>query len=143
MSIQFEWRGNSDEPERESLWARDVSGGRYKIQSVPFFVYDISYGDVVLAERDENALVFARVVARGGHSTYRVFLSSDIAMSRFLQKWEVIEHYGCSYERASDRLLAIDVHPQADVLDVYRELESGERDGLWEFEEGHCGHSTR
>jgi hypothetical protein len=36
-------------------------------------------------------------------------------------------------------LVAIDVPRQADVYAVYDVLGRGEKDGQWEFEEGHCG----
>lgn len=42
--------------------------------------------------------------------------------------------------RWSGRLFAIDVPPEADIHGVYSMLEDGEREGAWDFEEGHCGH---
>ena len=38
-------------------------------------------------------------------------------------------------------LLAVDVPPDTDINVVYTLLDKGEKDGIWSFEEGHCGHS--
>ena len=62
---------------------------------------------------------------------------------KFARDWEPLEKLGCTYERANRRLVAIDVPPRSDVYAVYAVLEDGEKDGLWEFEEGHCGHALR
>jgi hypothetical protein len=47
---------------------------------------------------------------------------------------------GCSFEGVEGRLLAVDVPPRANIHHVYHLLQHGEDDGVWEFEEGHCGH---
>ena len=43
-----------------------------------------------------------------------------------------------SYEEGD--ALAVDVPPKADIYEVYSLLEAGEQNGVWEFDEGHCGH---
>ena len=47
-----------------------------------------------------------------------------------------------TYESAemNTLLLAVDVPPGVDVYAAYTLLEKGEADGIWYFEEGHCGH---
>ncbi|MBA2303960.1 MAG: DUF4265 domain-containing protein [Acidobacteria bacterium] len=51
-----------------------------------------------------------------------------------------LSSYGCTFERADKRLVAIDVPPDADISGVYRALEEGGHTGEWDFEEGHYGH---
>jgi hypothetical protein len=49
----------------------------------------------------------------------------------------------CDIETATDKIIAIDVLPEADIDDVYSVLEAAEDDGILEFDEGHCGHRPR
>ena len=49
-----------------------------------------------------------------------------------------LEGLGCTFEKATARLYAVDVPKESDIDAVYRALEQGEEAGAWEFEEGHC-----
>lgn len=124
----------------ESLWAEPLGGGRYRLRNVPFLVFGFSEQDVITAKEDNGALKVTGVAIRGGHSTYRLVLPDDTSEERFLQDWVPLKELGCTYERATQRYIAIDVPPPADIYAVYNALEEGESAGLWEFEEGHCGH---
>jgi len=126
----------------ESMWAEDLGQGRYRLRNIPFAAYGFSNEDVVRAESAEDRLKVTGVAIRGGHSTYRAILGSGIdpKNSKFEQYWEPLQRLGCSYESSEDRILAIDVPPKADIYEVYHLLERGEKEGVWDFEEAHCGH---
>jgi hypothetical protein len=128
----------------ESLWAEKVAEGKYRLDNSPFYAYGYSYKDVVSAAEKDGALVVTEPCIRGGHSTYRVYLAEGLTVDspEFETYWRRLKLLGCTYEGASNRLLSIDVPPAADIFSVYRILQDGERAGVWEFEEGHCGHST-
>lgn len=130
--------------ETESLWAQVTGDGRYRIDNIPFYAYDISLGDVVTGTVDGDRIAFQRVLERGGHSTYRILVKDERGYESpaFLEGWRELENHGCSYEVAKRRWIAIDVPSAADVFAVYRILEDGENRGLWSFEEGHCGHAV-
>ena len=123
----------------ERLWAVEVGPGRYELRNFPFFVYGVSWGDVVEAgELDESgSRPFLRVVLPSGGSTYRVLVED---MDRFDEFWGAIAGTGCTFEGAGQRLLAVDVPPATDLDQVYELLEAGEAAGVWHFEEGHRGH---
>jgi uncharacterized protein DUF4265 len=130
----------------ERLWATPVGISLYRLENLPLYAYGISYQDVVVAREDAGgSLRFVSVQNRGGHSTYRVVLKEAATRSDFEMYWKPIEQFGCTYESSRDpeNIFAIDVPPSTDVYDVYPLLENGERDGVWEFEEGHCGHPLR
>jgi Domain of unknown function (DUF4265) len=127
----------------ESLWAEPVGGNSYRLRNVPFFVYGYSEQDIIRAEASESRLTVRGIVERGGHSTYRIFLAEKTTEEQFNKDWLPLGELGCSYERASQRLIAVDVPPHANVYAVYDVLQNAERDRLWEFEEGHCGHPLR
>lgn len=132
------WHGYST----ESLWAERIGPNRFRLRNVPFHAYGLSHEDVVVTTETAEAPVVSAVVERGGHSTYRLFLEEgvDVDSEAFREHWEPIESLGCTYERATPRLLAVDVPREADIYEVYRLLEQGTAAGVWDFEEGHCGH---
>lgn len=132
--------GDGDSRIVERMHAELRSDGTYVLDNSPFYAFDISAGDVFLAERMEDGLQFLRTVVRGGHSTYRVKLPLGCGHELFERNWRELEKLGCSFEGSSAnprRLYSIDVPPGIDVAEVYRVLEEKERQGVWEFEEGH------
>lgn len=44
---------------------------------------------------------------------------------------------------ANNKIVAVDVLPEADLYAVYAALDQAEEQGIIEFEEGHCGHPLR
>jgi hypothetical protein len=134
-----------DSPYRtESLWAQKLGPLGYKLDNIPFVAYGYSYQDVVAAQEENDVLIVTDVIARGGHSTYRLFLAEglDASDQRFENTWQKLADLGCVYEVATQRLLAVDVPPGADIFRVYSLMEAGEAVGLWEFEEANLGHQV-
>ncbi|SOO33040.1 conserved hypothetical protein [Xanthomonas citri pv. fuscans] len=125
----------------ERMNAIKMKIGSYKLDNSPFYFYGISFGDIfAAAEKNGGELVFNEVVARGGHSTYRVRIPNGEGHDFFMKHWGPLEDLGCSYEGSdvgSQRLYAIDVPPSADIFKVYELLEQGEKGEIWVFEEGH------
>ncbi len=58
----------------ETLWTEPIGGSKYVLRNSPCFAENLSYGDTVYAEiEDEDTFpVFRLVTDRGGHSTYRI-----------------------------------------------------------------------
>lgn len=125
----------------ETLWAERLGERRFRLRNVPFFVFGVSVEDVVLARGlEDGVLEFETVVVHGGHSTYRLKMNAAAPAERVQRGWLALEHLGCTYEQGPGPLRAVDVSPTAEIHKVYALLEHGEQEGLWEFEEGHCGH---
>lgn len=123
----------------ESLWAEALGNDRYRIRNSPFFVYGLSNEDIVVGKLKDGVVKFHSILLRGNHSTYRLKLpGSSINDAKFLKYWEPLQKIGCSFEEGP--LVSVDVPPQANIYTVYDLLKVGESDGIWEFEEGHCGH---
>lgn len=121
----------------ETLWAALLAPLRGVLRNVPFYAKGVAFDDIVEFEvtADSAVVEFVRVVARGGHSTYRIFmLAADLSV--FEVWWDRLGALGCSYERANEFLIAVDVPPSADVHAAYQVLELGEKAGIWDFEEG-------
>ena len=124
----------------ETLWASRRTNSVYNLRNIPFYIYGVSFGDSVVAERRNNENIFRRIHERGGHSTYRIFITDEHQDALFEQSWGPLGELGCFYERATDYLVAVDVPPEVNIYDAYDALEKGRISGVWDFEEGHCGH---
>ena len=119
-----------------------ISQGKddYLLDSSPFYVFNISYGDSFRATLKDGELIFSEVVSRGGHSTYRVKLPEGCDHEYFLEHWTGLEKLGCTYEGSSaniQRLYSIDIPPGSNVFEVYKLLEKNEQLNIWTFEEGY------
>ena len=133
------WHGNAT----ETVWAENVTQNRFRLRNVPFYAFGVSNEDVVFAEKDGHAFVFTGVSIRAGHSTYRIILNETTQGWDFDNAWRPLEELGCIYEEGPGALKAVDVPSSVDIAQVYQLLEAGESDGVWDFEEGHCGHPVR
>lgn len=127
----------------ESLWAEPAGRDRYRLRNVPFYAYGASYDDVVEARADDDRLMVEEVAQHSGHSTYRLFVTNTKALALFADYWRSLDRLGCTLERATERLFAMDVPPTADIYAVYDALSRGEAAGVWDFEEAHVGHALK
>ena len=118
VKIVFNLSENSEPVATESLWAEPLGSNLFRLRNVPFYLYGVSEQDIVKAEENDGRLVLTGIVERGGHSTYRVFLSEQTSEEQFSKGWVSFHEMGCTHERATRRLVAIDVPPHADVYAV-------------------------
>ena len=132
------WHGSGT----ETLWAERINERRFRLRNVPFFVFGVSVEDVIFARETGSVFEFEGVSIHAGHSTYRIIAGATSGPEQINSKWQELEQMGCTYEQGPGRLRAVDVPPEADIHKVYALLEEGEREGIWGFEEGHCGHAV-
>lgn len=123
----------------ENLWVDLLDDGTCKLRSVPFYAYDLSFGDRVSVEVRDCEVYFNEVVARGGHRTYCIIVPRkfDAAVeAAFERHWIPLERLGCSYESmgAPLNLFAVDVPPGTDIEQVERLLDAGHRNRAWDYE---------
>jgi uncharacterized protein DUF4265 len=124
--------------ETEKMWAERTGPNEFRILNSPFFVFGVSAEDVVrAAELEEGVYEFQRVVEKGGHSTYRIFLQAETTIDdeAFLVRWARIQALGATYENGNGRFVSVNVRPNSDVRKICGLLEQGESDGVWAFEE--------
>ena len=133
-------KSDSHQHATESLWAEALGDNQYRIKNVPFYANGISFDDVIEVSHDSDQLFVKSIVTRSGHSTYRIFLLNENQFDMF---WKPLESLGCTYEKVTEHLFAIDVPPEADIYKTYEHLEAGEENQVWEFEEAHVGHKLK
>jgi hypothetical protein len=131
-----------DEPgvESESMWTEVLPGGLYRIKNIPVWKSGVSLEDVVAGRRDGDQIRYQSVRQRAGHSTYRIALQDSGGTARQQPELDRLIKMGCGCERASKRLVAIDVPAEVDIDAIYGLLEAGMAQGTWWFDELHCGH---
>ena len=113
----------------EGLWAEPAGAGRWRLDNIPFYVYDVSNRDVIAAEEADGRLEFRKVLERGGHSTFRIIFEDLATVKRVRDELRAM---GCSTEGSNiKRLVSVDVKSgvSVDAVRAYLEAE-GERSGL-------------
>jgi hypothetical protein len=123
--------------EVESLWATCRDDG-YELDNIPFYAKGVALCDIVSAEAaDDGALVFDRVVKRGGHSTYRIWLLQDRSSEAVQRAADFLVGHGLSVEGDIPGLLAIDVPPTVSLEGAEAVLFEGVDSGLWRLQDGY------
>jgi hypothetical protein len=121
----------------EELLAYRKSNNTYQIACVPFFAYDLSWGDEVETHYDsENHFEVFRIVTKpSGHYTFRVtFRESKDPLIR-KQASEKLLALGCQLEWFDSDFLAIDAPPNRwqPIADF---LWESEKSGQFQYETG-------
>ena len=129
--------------EAEWVWAEPQGNNTFVLKNVPTFAKGLSYGDVIKVNLKNDIPVFEDVIRRGGHSTYRIYAKTDRRDPDVLNVIRTLENMHCEIENATDKIVGVDVLPEADIYAVYKVLDNAERAGILEFQEGDCGHPLR
>ncbi len=83
-----------------------------------------------------------KTVTSSGRSTYRIIPNEGADEARFGRFWAPLKDEGCTYEQGNFgyEIYSVDVPKTSDIQKVFALLETGETNGVWGFEEGHCGY---
>jgi hypothetical protein len=119
----------------ESLWARPVGPGLFELDNVPFYAYDLNFGDTVRATPDAPDLKpeIREVVRRSGHRTLRIIFTG-LPRERQAELLDTLAPFGASAERATASFVALDIVPGGDVDRIRALLDEAEAQGLLEYE---------
>ena len=125
----------------EQLLARPTEKvDEFRIESVPFFLKNVSLGDVVRAKNTEleegSIFRFDSVVARGGHNTYRLLLTTKRPDDPDFTVNELIKR-GLAVEEENGNFLAVDVPPSVDQQAIDEYLVAQTNLGRWELQDGY------
>jgi hypothetical protein len=125
-----------DRPHRyEQLFAKQLGDDRFTICCIPFFVYDISLGDVVVTSSiGDRKYVVKNVVERSGHYVFRMWFGQSFQpRDEVVQK---LESLGSLIEQSSSNLFAVDAIDEAHAIVVADLLAERERSGHLMYETG-------
>jgi hypothetical protein len=128
--------GYPESQDWEDLWGQPTSGGRFVIDSVPFFAKGVARGDQVTAVvSEEGFLAVDKITQRGGHSAFRIWLAEDLIGSLH-QVVNDLEGMGADVEVTLQRLLAIDADPEHEC-GIWDYLQEGTQRADWELQVGY------
>ena len=126
--------------ESENVWARSLGRDEYEVESVPWFVSGIAFGDRVLARRDDDGvLAFERKLAWSGRYTIRLIPTGEGPARDQLETIAAeFAPLGATGEGGlpAFRILALDIPPTAALAEIKQLLRKGEDEGRWGWEEG-------
>lgn len=125
VKINFEFYNDIlEEDTTESVWAIvvDENQGLYKIDSIPFFVKDFAWGDVVFAELEDENLQVKELKEESGHSTIQIIFFDSNAIQPVIS---FLESEGCSWEGSyMPEYFSVDVPKDVDYRPVKKFLRS-------------------
>jgi hypothetical protein len=112
-------RGHLAGADAEWVWAEPQDDGTYAIKNVPFYAQGISCEDIVRADRQAGVLLFKGVARHGGHSAYRIYAEAGRKAADVAALLGTLRSMHCDIEPATDKLVGVDVLPEADIYEVY------------------------
>ena len=118
----------------ENLWASPLTNKRYRIESIPFFVYGVSIHDIITASADEQGVLhFGKLLTSSGNRTLRA-RSDDFAKkpSRRRKVIADLQSLGSGVVQLRSRLLGINVPPTVDLQTVKEYLTNNAKVS-WEY----------
>ncbi len=92
-------------PQWEQLWSRRITDNTFEICCIPFYVYNISLGDVAKTDKD---FMITEIIKHSTHKTFRIWLGASKSSQIRDEVIRVITDLSCSIEWYSDNLLAVD-----------------------------------
>lgn len=118
----------------ESLWAepRETSG-EYVIDNVPFFVSNVTLGDVVRVREEEGLRWFDDILSRSRNSLFRIVFFDRNCVGAI---GEELAALGCSTEYLREHnLMAVNIPEKVALANVQAYLQSKASMGILDYEE--------
>lgn len=136
IKINIAYKIGEDNYGVESLWTIK-SGNFYKLDNIPFFVYNLAYGDIVAIEEDNEEKWFDELIESSENSLVQLELEKDSDDSAYKKEvGERFEALGCDWEgmKNSNRI-GVNIPKEIDYLEIKKELENGLIAGAWDYKE--------
>ncbi|HPG62191.1 MAG TPA: DUF4265 domain-containing protein [Casimicrobium sp.] len=107
----------------ETLWATHLGGDKYRLENSPFWAYEVSWQDIVLAPFSdvEGHLTFQSVLAKSGNRTVRISFDAPVEDGNESDKvLQELVAWGCTYEGMNRKYISVNV-PHGIELDNVRD----------------------
>jgi len=105
----------------ETLWAVPLGEDRYQLANSPFYAYDVSWEDIVLApfSDTEGMPTFESVAVKSGNRTVRIIFDPPVASGNASDAVvQGLVLLGCSYEGANACYLSVNIPATVDLQAV-------------------------
>ncbi|CAM5509818.1 hypothetical protein SXANM310S_03746 [Streptomyces xanthochromogenes] len=120
----------------EQLWFKALNDGSYEVACIPFAVYGIALGDVVLLNNDDYVI---EVVRNSWHRTLRLLFTPNVPPADVQRATDEIKTEIIAADLRSEwngaRHVAVDVPPDAEPTQLLAVMEAAVNAGhaFWEW----------
>lgn len=120
----------------ESLWTIKTDE-YYKVDNIPFFIKNVSLGDIVSVEDDDGELFFDDIIETSGHSTIQIVFF-DQSKAESIEK--SLEERGCHWEGSHIKsLISVDIPSEVNYEPIKKFLDDLESLKILEYREACLG----
>lgn len=137
IQIRIDLPGRDDDVDQESFWAEPLGDDRYRLCSIPFYAYDLHYGDIVQAGAGgDNLPTVSHVVEPSGHKTLRVLFGDELEADDVQRLLDGLTSRGTQATQIEGYFYALNVPPAADYQAICTLLWNQENAGWLRYETG-------
>jgi hypothetical protein len=117
----------------EALWCKRKAKDRVEVCCIPFFVYNLSLGDIILVDQNQH---MKKVIKESGHYTFRVWFGDSKDENIREDVIKGVTEKGCGFEWSTNNLLAIDTPTLRHAQDIAHFLKEKMDQGSLIYETG-------
>ncbi|UII25802.1 DUF4265 domain-containing protein [Fulvivirga maritima] len=104
-------------------------GKYYEVNNIPFFIHNIALGDIISVEKNQGYW-YDSLIKESGASLIQVVALRDTNMRTYMEEFKEYQT-----EMYSDLLISISINPYQDYKLLKKRLESGLKEGIWDYKE--------
>jgi Domain of unknown function (DUF4265) len=112
----------------ENIWLKRVKGNTFEVRTIPFWAYNLSFGDKVEAAPDEDGdgLFINRVVEKGGNRTVRIAFNtaSGLSTAEAVKLRKYLDERGLEYEIFEPTMLAVNIPSEREYEQLVERLQT-------------------
>ena len=112
VKIRFNLRG--DPVNGETVWAEPVGENLYRLLNIPYYAMGYAEGDIVRCVKRDDWKEIANLEQDSGNGTIRIIFT-DSESPEAQHVLDELVSVGCTYERASSKLVAVTVPLNLDI----------------------------
>lgn len=132
--ITVDYFDKSNELAKETIWGEKFNDNQYFVRSIPFFVPNIAFDDLIEVEKEDDIFYFSNLIKVSNNSTLRVIFFEDDpkGIDEFLKG---VESYSSQWEGFTNNpYYAINVPKEVNYRTLKTYLEKYES-GFFDYEE--------
>lgn len=111
--VRFDLHGEPVGGER--VWAERVDDGLYRLRNIPYHAKGFASGDIVRCVERSGMPEVVALERNSGNLTIRIYFAADFDDPGVQRVVQELTSVGCTYEAASQRLVAFNVPPEMEV----------------------------
>jgi hypothetical protein len=138
VTIHIDLPGRDDEVDGESFRAEPLGDDLYRLDTIPFYAYDVHYQDVVRAvtQADGAPPTVLEVTQPSGHKTLRVLFDGELEADDIQRLLDGLTGRGVQFAHVHGSFYALNVPPDADYQGICTLLWNQENAGWLTYETG-------